>query len=250
LAVPAPIPTLPEMNNLLLKDESDATERPAFNETSPALTIRPVKDGAARGALSPRALVNPVFTIDPPTNKLALKDESEATERPAFKETSPALTIKPVNDGDARGAFNPRAELNPVFTIEPPTNKLALKDESEATERPAFKETSPALTTTPVKDGAARGALSPRAELNPVLTIDPFTNKLPLNEASALETKKVPVKDGDALGAFNPIELVTVVENAASLPSAVANSFNVSNVPGALATSALISDRTYCVVAI
>ena len=71
-----------------------------------------------------------------------------------------------------------------------------------------------------------------------------------MKEASALETKKVPVKDGDALGAFNPIEFVTVVENAASFPNANANSFNVSNVPGALATSALISERTYWVVAI
>ena len=122
---------------------------------------------------------------------------------------------------------------------------LALKDESEATLRPAFKETSLALTMTPVNEGEARGALSPRALVNPVLTIEPFTYRLPLNEASALDTKKVPVKDGDALGAFNPIEFVMVVENAASFPSAVANSFNVSNVAGALETSALISERTY-----
>jgi hypothetical protein len=179
-----------------------------------------------------------------------LKDESEATERPAFKETSPALTIKPVNDGAARGAFNPRAELNPVLTMDPPTYNPPLKEESEATERPAFMETSPALTIKPVNDGAARGAFSPRALVNPAFTIDPLTNKLPLNEASALDTKKVPVKDGDALGAFNPIEFVTVVENAASFPNAVANSFKVSNVSGALATSRLISDLTYWVVAI
>ena len=101
-----------------------------------------------------------------------------------------------------------------------------------------------------MKEGEARGALSPRELVNPVLTIDPPTNKLPLNEASALDTKKVPVKDGDALGAFNPIEFVIVVENAASLPNAVANSLRVSNVAGALETSALISERTYWVVAI
>jgi hypothetical protein len=71
-----------------------------------------------------------------------------------------------------------------------------------------------------------------------------------LKDASELDTKKEPVKDGDAEGAFNAIELVTVVENAASFPNAAANSFNVSNVPGALAISALISERTYCVVAI
>jgi hypothetical protein len=96
-----------------------------------------------------------------------------------------------------------------------------------------------------VKEGDARGAFKLRELVNPVLTMDPPTNKLPLKEASALDTKKVPVKDGDALGAFNPIEFVIVVENAASFPNAVANSFNVSNVAGALATSALISDRTY-----
>ena len=134
--------------------------------------------------------------------------------------------------------------------MDPPTCKLALKDESEATERREFNETSPALTTAPVKDGEARGAFKPRALVNPVFTMDPPTNKLPLNEASALETKKVPVKEGEALGAFNPIAFVTVVENAASFPSANANSLRVSNVPGALATSALISDLTYWVVAI
>jgi hypothetical protein len=205
----------------------------------------PVNAGDSRGAFKPRAELNPVLTIDPPTNKLALKDESKATERPAFKETSPALTTTPVKDGAARGAFKPRAELNPVLTIEPPTNKLALKDESKATERPAFNETSPAEITDPVKDGDARGAFKLRELVNPVLTIEPFTNRLPLNEASALDTKKVPVKDGDALGAFNPIEFVIVVENAESLPNAVSNSFNVSNAAGALATSALISERTY-----
>jgi hypothetical protein len=233
-----------------LKEESEATERPAFNETSPALTIRPVKDGAARGAFSPIELVNPVLTMDPPTNKLLLNDESDATARPAFKETSPALTIRPVKDGAARGAFSPRELVNPVFTIEPPTNKLLLNDESDATERPAFKETSPAETMTPVKEGEARGAFKPRSLVNAVLTMEPFTNRLPLKEASALDTKKVPVKDGDAEGAFNPIEFVIVVENAASFPNAVANSFKVSNVSGALAMSALISERTYCVVAI
>ena len=60
----------------------------------------------------------------------------------------------------------------------------------------------------------------------------------------------MPVNEGDALGAFNPIEFDTVVENAASLPNAAANSLSVSSVPGALETSALISERTYCVVAI
>ena len=165
----------PPTNKLALKDESKATDRRVFKETSPALTIRPVNDGDARGAFSPRAELNPVLTIEPPTNKLALKDESNATERLAFNETSPALTIRPVKDGDARGALSPRAELNPVLTIEPPTNKLLLKDESKATERRAFNETSPAEITDPVKDGEARGAFNPRAELNPVLFIAPAT---------------------------------------------------------------------------
>ena len=71
-----------------------------------------------------------------------------------------------------------------------------------------------------------------------------------MKDESALVTKNEPVKVGDASGAFNPNEFVTVVENAASFPNAVANSFNVSNAAGALATSALISERTYAVVAI
>jgi len=165
----------PPINKLLLKDESKATERRVFNETSPALTTTPVNDGDARGAFSPRAELNPVLTIEPPTNKLALKDESEATEMRVFNETSPAEITDPVKDGEAMGAFSPRAELNPVLTIDPPINKLALKDESKATERRVFKETSPALTTAPVKDGEARGAFNPRAELNPVLFIAPAT---------------------------------------------------------------------------
>jgi hypothetical protein len=94
------------------------------------------------------------------------------------------------------------------------------------------------------------GALSPSAVVNPVLFIAPSTYRLPLNDASELDTKKVPVKDGDAEGALSPIKFVTVVENAASFPNAVANSFKVSNVSGALEINALISDRTYWVVAI
>ena len=50
-----------------------------------------------------------------------LNDESEATCKPAFKDTSPADTTEPVKDGDARGALRASAELNPVLTIDPPT---------------------------------------------------------------------------------------------------------------------------------
>ena len=175
---------VPPTDKLPLKELFEATERLAFNETSPALTTAPVKDGDARGAFNPRAVVNSVFTIEPPTNKLLLKDESDATRRPAFKDTSPAETTDPVKDGEARGALSASAELNPVFTIEPPTNKLLLKDESDATLRPAFKDTSPAEITTPVNDGAARGALSANALVNPVLTIEPPINKLLLKDES------------------------------------------------------------------
>ena len=52
---------------------------------------------------------------------LALKDESDATLRPAFKDTSPALTTEPVNDGDASGAFSANSLVNPVLTMDPPT---------------------------------------------------------------------------------------------------------------------------------
>ena len=52
---------------------------------------------------------------------LALKDESEATLKPAFKDTSPILTTEPVNDGDASGALRASSLVNPVLTIDPPT---------------------------------------------------------------------------------------------------------------------------------
>ncbi len=71
-----------------------------------------------------------------------------------------------------------------------------------------------------------------------------------MKDASELDTKKVPVKDGEEEGAFSAKELVTVVENAASFPNAVANSLSVSKAAGALEINALISDLTYAVVAI
>ena len=48
-------------------------------------------------------------------------DASEATLRPAFKDTSPADITEPVKDGDARGAFSANSLVNPVLTIDPPT---------------------------------------------------------------------------------------------------------------------------------
>ena len=60
----------------------------------------------------------------------------------------------------------------------------------------------------------------------------------------------VPVKVGFALGAFSAIELVIVVEKSASLPKAVANSFNVFNASGALLTKSLTVVLTKAVVAI
>ena len=104
-----------------MKDESEATLRPALRDTSPADTTEPVKDGDARGALRARVLVNPVLTIVPPTYKLALKDESEATLRPALRDTSPDDVTMPVKDGDARGAFNANPLVNPGLFIVPPT---------------------------------------------------------------------------------------------------------------------------------
>ena len=51
----------------------------------------------------------------------------------------------------------------------------------------------------------------------------------------------VPVKVGSAKGAFAAKLFVIVVEKLASLPSAVANSFKVSNEAGAEATKAASS---------
>ena len=71
---------------------------------------------------------------------------------------------------------------------------------------------------------------------------------VPVTDAAGVLT--IPVNVGDAIGAFNAMEFVTVVENAASLPSAFPNSSNVSNAGPAPPISALISPRTYSVVAI
>ena len=55
---------------------------------------------------------------------------------------------------------------------------------------------------------------------------------------------------GLARGAFDANEFVTVVEKAASLPRAAANSFNVSRAAGALATRPSTALFTNAVVAI
>ena len=175
---------VPPMYKLPLNELSYATLNPAFIETSPSDSTIPVNDGDAEYTTDANKFANSVLIIDPLTYRLALKDESEATRRPALRDTSPVLTTVPVNDGAARDALRARSALNPVLTIDPFTKRLALKDESNATLKPAFNDTSPVLTIMPVKDGAARGALRARALVNPVLTIDPFTNRLALNELS------------------------------------------------------------------
>lgn len=78
-------------------EASEATLKPAFMDTSPALTTEPVKEGEARGAFSARALVNPVLTIDPPTYKLPLKELSDTMLAPELT-TNPAefIVVRPV----------------------------------------------------------------------------------------------------------------------------------------------------------
>ena len=137
--------TSPDTFNLLFKDTSPRTTRVESNEVIPTVCSAPL------------------ISMSLPIDKLA------------FKDTSPALTTEPVKDGDARGALRARAELNPVLFMAPPTYRLAFIDTSDATCKPAFKDTSPADTTEPVNDGDARGALSASAELNPVLFIAPPT---------------------------------------------------------------------------
>ena len=66
---------------------------------------------------------------------------------------------------------------------------------------------------------------------------------------ATLDAVTVPVNVGFARGAFDAIEFVTVVENAASLPRAAANSFNVSSAAGALATKLSTALFTNAVVA-
>ena len=92
-----------------------------------------------------------------------------------MRDTSPAEITEPVNDGDARGALSPRAELNPVLTIVPFTKRLPLNELSYATLRPAFIETSPADSTIPVKDGDDDCATKANMLVNSALTMDPPT---------------------------------------------------------------------------
>ena len=68
-----------------------------------------------------------------PTNMLPLNELSRATVKLALKDTSPALTMVPVNDGAAIFAFKLTELVNPEFIIVPFTNRLPLNDESEAT---------------------------------------------------------------------------------------------------------------------
>ena len=66
---------------------------------------------------------------------------------------------------------------------------------------------------------------------------------------ATLDAVTVPVNVGFARGAFDAIEFVTVVEKAASLPRAAANSFSVSSAAGALATRLSTALFTNAVVA-
>ena len=130
-------------------------------------------------------MVNPVLTIDPPTNKLLVKETSDKTDNFEFIETSPADLTKPVNEGAARGALRANALVNPVLTIDPLTYKLPLKEESDPpTDSLLLKETSPAEVIKPVNEGAARFALSANELVNPALTIEPPTNNLLEKETS------------------------------------------------------------------
>ena len=81
----------------------------------------------------------------------------------------------------------------------------------------------------------------------------PQMSRFPLNEASLvisiLLAFNVPVKLGLLLGAFEPNDVIIVVEKLASLPRASASSFNVSRVAGALETRLATAVLTNAVVA-
>ena len=243
---------LPPTNNALLKELSFATVKLAFNEMS--LELSNELNRTPLLYKFPDRLIFPLtstayeaFAVFPtpirvPTYNPRLKDESFAIVKLAFNEMSLVLSnelnrIPLLYKFPVRLIFPLTSTAYEAFAVFPTPILVP-------TYKPEF------MLTSPVNDGDAMGALRSSAEVNPVLTIEPPTYRLPLNDESALETKKLPVKVGEALGAFSANEFVTVVENAASLPSAAANSFSVSNAVGALATSALISLRTYAVVAI
>ena len=66
--------------------------------------------------------------------------------------------------------------------------------------------------------------------------------------AAAVGIVGMPVRAGELSGALAANKLVMVVAKFASLPNAVANSFNVFSVPGADATNALIAACTNAVL--
>jgi hypothetical protein len=119
--------------------------------------------------------------------------------------------------------------------------------------------------TVPVKVGLARSAFKFKDASTTVLTAfvsnavdvaveigllaSEVLSTLPRPTIVASMPLTVPVKVGLAIGAFSAILFVIVVEKFASFPSAVANSFKVSNAAGALAIISLIRVCTNSVVA-
>ena len=143
-----------------------------------------MKVGPEISDFNANAFVNPALTIEPPTNNLLEKETSDKTDNLLFMETSPLtnnLLFKEASDPTKISVLKETSLLNVVKFL---TNKLELKETSPLTNNRLFMDTSPVEITVPVNEGAARGALAANELVNPVLTMDPPTNKLELKEES------------------------------------------------------------------
>jgi hypothetical protein len=203
----------PLTNNLLFKETSPLTNTRLFIETSPAEVTRPVNEGATDDILEFKDASNNVLTILPPTNKLPLKDESDLTDILPFMETSPAEVIRPVNEGAASGALRANALVNPVLTMDPPTNKLLVKETSDNTESLLFMETSPLTKSLLFREASDPTKISVLKETSLLNVVNPLTNNLLFMETSPLTNNRLfmetspaevirPVNEGAASGAL------------------------------------------------
>ena len=153
---------VPPTNNLLEKETSDKTDNLLFIKTSPAEVIRPVNEGAARGAFDanefvtvvenatsfPSAVANSLRVLRAPGAELIRALISPTTNAVVaicvvFVATSAVGALgTPVKVGPARFALRDNKLVNPVLTMDPPTNKLLEKDTSDDTDNLLFIETS------------------------------------------------------------------------------------------------------------
>ena len=142
-------------------------------------------------------------------------------------ETS-ANVVLPVKVGEAKFAFKFKLlETSPIRSVLAPSAAVA-----RVTSDDKLPETSP-----------IRSVLAPSAAVARVTSDDKLPETSPIRSVLAPSAAVARVTSDDKLPETSPINVVIVVEKLASSPSAAANSFNVSNVPGA---ESIISPMRVC----